>query len=84
MKLNPLNNGDPSQMTETVFGTQHTLVAFLIVNRVFILTTALAENSIDHRLDTVIKQLKQKALLFESVWLYCGKGIIQTPLFPGS
>ncbi|MDP1419022.1 sugar diacid recognition domain-containing protein [Peribacillus simplex] len=63
MKLNPLNKSELIQMTETVFGTQHALVGFLNVNRVFILTTALTENNIGQRLDTVIKQLKAKGFV---------------------
>ncbi|MFF2456936.1 hypothetical protein [Peribacillus simplex] len=79
-KLNPLNKSEPIQMTKTVFGTQHTLVGFLNVNRFFFLHTALAENSIDQRLDTVIKQLK--AFWFSKRFgLYCGKGIIKCHSF---
>ncbi|MGE6613435.1 hypothetical protein ACQKFG_23480 [Peribacillus sp. NPDC076916] len=65
-KLNPLNKSEPIQMTETVFGTQHTLVGFLNVNRFLFLHTAFAENSIDQRLDTIIKQLK--AFCFRNGW----------------
>ena len=79
-KLNPLNKSEPIQMTETVFGTQHTLAGFLNVNRFFFLHTAFAENSIDQRLYTIIKQLK--AFWFSNRFgLYCGKGIIKCHSF---
>ncbi|MGE7760233.1 CdaR family transcriptional regulator [Peribacillus sp. NPDC097895] len=63
LKLNPLKKNELIQMMENVFGTQHALVGFLNVNRVFILTSALTENNIIQSMNTVIEQLIAKGFV---------------------
>ncbi|MFE0505643.1 CdaR family transcriptional regulator [Peribacillus butanolivorans] len=60
IKLNPLKKNEVIQLLENVFDTQHTLIGFLNVNRVFILTSTLTENLMKQKMNTAIHQFIAK------------------------